>query len=199
VLHLREAMENVKKVKLGLNAEMEVVVTAEVNMKDKSDLDDVYFVMFNVLDTPLRFVVSTAGNFTEFLMERGTDQSEINKWFADETPDKFLEEVVKHQTDILIHSDEKVRVVLDSQKNADLARVVVSSMIEKGYFVNITNYTIPGVDEPVQKIQQVPTESLFQDFATMLEVIKEWENFDFEEFLRAKGVPEETITQMLER
>ena len=192
-------MENVKKVKLGLNAEMEVVVTAEVNMKDKSDLDDVYFVMFNVLDTPLRFVVSTAGNFTEFLMERGTDQSEINKWFADETPDKFLEEVVKHQTDILIHSDEKVRVVLDSQKNADLARVVVSSMIEKGYFVNITNYTIPGVEEPVLKIQQVPTESLFQDFATMLEVIKEWENFDFEEFLRAKGVPEETITQMLER
>mgnify|MGYP003643212290 CR=1 FL=1 len=192
-------MQSVKRVKLGLNAEMEVVVTADVNMKAGKDLDDVYFVMFNVLDTPLRFVVSTAGNFTEFLVERGTPQSDIETWFTEETPDKFLEEVVKHQTDILIHSDEKVRVVLDTQKNADLARAVVSSMIEKGYFINITNYTIPGRDEPVQKIQQVPTESLFQDFATMLEVIKEWENFDFEEFLRAKGVPEETITEMLER
>tara|TARA_R110000751_G_scaffold216183_10_gene319525 strand:+ start:141 stop:719 length:579 start_codon:yes stop_codon:yes gene_type:complete len=192
-------MQSVKKVKLGLNAEMEVVVTADVNMKHKADLDDVYFVMFNVLDTPLRFVVSTAGNFTEFLVERGTEETEINKWFSEETPDKFLEEVVQHQTDILIHSDEKVRVILDTQKNADLARVVVSSMIEKGYFINITNYNIPGIDEPVQKVQQVPTESLFQDFATMLEVIKEWENFDFEEFLRAKGVPEETIIEMLER
>ncbi len=192
-------MQSVKKVKLGLNSEMEVVVTADVNMKNDADLDDVYFVMFNVLDTPLRFVVSTAGNFTEFLVERGTEEKEITAWFKEETPEKFLEEVVKHQTDILIHSDEKVRVVLDSQKNADLARVVVSSMIEKGYFINITNYTIPGQDEPVQKIQQVPTESLFQDFATMLEVIKEWENFDFEEFLRDKGVPEETITEMLER
>ena len=192
-------MESVRKVKLGLNADMEVVVTAEVTMKSDSKLDDVYFVMFNVLDTPLRFVVSTAGNFTEFLMNRGTEAKEIEQWFSEETPEKFLEEVVKHQTDILIHSDEKVRVVLDSQKNADLARVVVSSMIEKGYFVNITNYTIPGADEPVQKVQQVPTESLFQDFATMLEVIKEWENFDFESFLRDKGVPEETITEMLER
>ena len=63
-------MDKINKVQLGLNNDMEVVVTSEVVMHDQNDRDDVYFVMFNILDNPLRFVVSTAGNFTEFLTQR---------------------------------------------------------------------------------------------------------------------------------
>jgi hypothetical protein len=71
-------------------------------------------------------------------------------------------------------------------------------MIEKGYFVNVSNYTIPGQEETVQKIQKVPTGQLLNDFQTMLEVIKQWDGFEFETFLREKGVPEENIAAMLE-
>tara|TARA_B100000029_G_scaffold376079_1_gene370593 strand:- start:11452 stop:12039 length:588 start_codon:yes stop_codon:yes gene_type:complete len=190
-------MDKISKVQLGLNNDMEVVVTSDVVMTDADDRDDVYFVMFNILDKPLRFVVSTAGNFTEFLSERGTNATEIKEWL-DTNPDKFLNAIVQHQGELLAHSIEKVRVVLDSQANADMARAVVSSMIDKGYFVNISNYTIPGQTETIQKTQQVPTGQLINDFTTMLDVIKQWEGFDFATYLRAKGVPEEQIAQITE-
>ncbi len=190
-------MDKITKVKLGLNKEMEVMVTSGISMMNDADRDDVYFVMFNVLDKPLRFVVSTAGNFTEFLVSRGVKDSQIKTWLA-EDPDQFLNQIVQYQQDLLGHSVEKVKVVLDSQKNADMARAVVSSMIEKGYFVNVSNYTIPGQEETVQKIQKVPTGQLLNDFQTMLEVIKQWDGFEFETFLREKGVPEENIAAMLE-
>jgi|TARA_R110000823_G_scaffold295828_1_gene415819 hypothetical protein len=190
-------MEKIAKVQLGLNKEMEVMVTSEIAMATAADRDDVYFVMFNVLDKPLRFVVSTAGNFTEFLVARGIKKAQIDTWLS-EDPDQFLNNIVQYQQDLISHSVEKVKVVLDSQKNADMARAVVSSMIEKGYFVNVSNYAVPGTKETLQKIQKVPTAQLIEDFKTMLEVIKQWEGFDFETFLRAKGVPEENIATMLE-
>ena len=134
-------MDKINKVQLGLNNDMEVVVTSEVVMHDANDRDDVYFVMFNILDKPLRFVVSTAGNFTEFLTQRGTSAGEIKGWL-DSNPDLFLNAIVQHQAELLPHSQEKVRVTLDSQKNADMARAVVSSMIDKKYFVNVSHYKI---------------------------------------------------------
>ena len=190
-------MEKIAKVQLGLNKEMEVMVTSGISMATAADRDDVYFVMFNVLDKPLRFVVSTAGNFTEFLVARGIKKTQIDTWLSEDT-DQFLNNIVQYQQDLISHSVEKVKVVLDSQKNADMARAVVSSMIEKGYFVNVSNYAVPGTKETLQKIQKVPTAQLIEDFKTMLEVIKQWEGFDFETFLRAKGVPEENIATMLE-
>ena len=45
-------MDKINKVQLGLNNDMEVVVTSEVVMHDANDR--VYFVMFNILDKPLR-------------------------------------------------------------------------------------------------------------------------------------------------
>ena len=60
-------MDRINSVKLGLNNDMEVVVTADIQMKSENDTDDVYFVMFNILDAPLRFVVATASNFEDFL------------------------------------------------------------------------------------------------------------------------------------
>jgi len=88
-------MDKINKVQLGLNNDMEVVVTSEVVMRNKADRDDVYFVMFNILDKPLRFVVSTAGNFTEFLKQRGTTDGEIKDWL-NSNPDLFLNAIVQH-------------------------------------------------------------------------------------------------------
>ena len=52
-------MKAIKDVKLGFK-EQEVLVTADIDM-EHNDLDDLYFVMFNILDNPLRFVVAVAG------------------------------------------------------------------------------------------------------------------------------------------
>ena len=56
------------------------MVTATVDMED-GDKDDLYFVMFNILDKPLRFVVAVAGNFRDFLVTKGYTEQEINECY----------------------------------------------------------------------------------------------------------------------
>lgn len=189
-------MEQIVSVKLGLNSDMEVVVTSDVQMKSAEDRDDVYFVMFNILDDPLRFVVATSSNFEAFLTQKGHSQTQLNEWLFD-NPDKFLEAIVEHQIEVMQNGVERVKVSLDSQQNADMARTVILSMIDKGYFINVSNYHVPGASEPVQRIQKVPTTELMNDFTMMLDVVKSWEGFDFAEYLRGKGVSEEQIQQMV--
>jgi hypothetical protein len=61
-------LKQISDVKLGFK-DNEVIVTAVVDM-DHNDKDDLYFVMFNILDDPLRFVVAVAGNFVDFLVSK---------------------------------------------------------------------------------------------------------------------------------
>ena len=42
-------MKRIKNVKLSLNNEAEVVVSADIEMNGTDDVDDIYFVMFNIL------------------------------------------------------------------------------------------------------------------------------------------------------
>ena len=49
--------------------------------------------MFNILDTPLRFVVATASNFESFLASKGVPEATLQSWLAD-NPDAFLGEIV---------------------------------------------------------------------------------------------------------
>ena len=61
-------MKSISDVRLGFK-DQEVLVTADIDMVE-GDLDDLYFVMFNILDNPLRFVVAVAGNFVDFLVAK---------------------------------------------------------------------------------------------------------------------------------
>ena len=72
-------MKEVKDVKLGIK-DGDVVVTATVDMKADDDRDDLYFVMFNILDDPLRLVVAVASNFADFLVTQGYRESDIKSW-----------------------------------------------------------------------------------------------------------------------
>ena len=182
-------MDRINSVKLGLNNDMEVVVTADIQMKSGVDTDDVYFVMFNVLDDPLRFVVATASNFEEFLLKKGVPSATLSNWLA-ENPELFMGEIVKHQMEVMGNAVERVKVSLDQQSNADVARTVILSL-------NVSNYHIPGQTEPIQRTQKVETAALLPDFQMMLDVVKNWEGFDFSEYLRSKGVSEEDIKQMV--
>ena len=174
-------MNTISDVKLGFSKSTEVMVTATVDM-NTGDKDDLYFVMFNILDNPLRFVVAVAGNFRDFLVEKGFKNEEVNHWL-ETSPDKYLQEIVKHQVEIMQGATERVRIPLDSQKNADQARLVVTSMIAQGYFKQISLYNFPeGEEQP--KVQKVPTKDMAQDLNIMLDVIKNWENFNYEDFMK---------------
>lgn len=173
-------MKNISDVKLGFSKSTEVMVTATVDMED-GDKDDLYFVMFNILDKPLRFVVAVAGNFRDFLVTKGYTEEEINHWL-DTTPENYLQEIVKYQVEIMQNATERVRIPLDSQANADQARLVVTSMIAQGYFKQISMYHFPAAEEE-PKVQKVPTKEMARDLNIMLEVIKNWEDFNYEDFM----------------
>ena len=55
-------MKKINNVKLGMNPkDMVVTVSAEIEMAGEDDTDDLYLVMFNIMDSPLRLSVFTVG------------------------------------------------------------------------------------------------------------------------------------------
>jgi len=189
-------MEKITKVKLSLNNNAEVVVVADIKMHGKDDTDDVYFVKFNILHNPLRFVVATVGDFAGILLKQGHSNTQVLDWLNND-PEKFMHNVLSNQEVLFGEAKEKVRVILDSQKSAMMARAVVASMIDNGFYWQHSNYSVNGVvSEP--KIQQVPTKELMLDLNQMLEIIKQWETFDLRDFLMAQGATKEQVDAMME-
>ena len=175
-----ESLKEVRDVKLGIK-DGDVVVTATVDMKAEDDRDDLYFVMFNILDDPLRLVVAVASNFADFLVSQGYRANDINSWLANDIQ-QYLKVVVKHQADIMANATERIRIPLATQQNADQACLVVTTMLAKGYFKQVTIYNIPGASEPDNKIQDVPTKDMTRNLNIMLKVNKNWENSNYETF-----------------
>ena len=186
-------MKKIKKVQLALNPEMETVVTADILMHNENDIDDVYFVMFNILHDPLRFVVATVSDFASILQHQGNSRIQVQTWLKND-PEEFMRRVFENQQGLFENAQEKVRVTLDSPENAMMARAVVTSMIDKGYYWQHSNY---GDDKP--KIQQIPTTELLLDLNNMLDIIKDWENFDLGSYLISHGASQEDVDAMLNR
>ena len=69
-------MKSIKNVKLGLNSDMTVIVNADVEMVNAQDQDDLYLVMFNIMDDPLRLSLFTIGQ----LLSWKKIQKNISKW-----------------------------------------------------------------------------------------------------------------------
>lgn len=190
-------MKQIKNVKLSLNKEAEVVVTADIVMDGPNDPDDVYFVMFNILHNPLRLVVATVGDFCGLVAEKsGASKSQAQSLLVS-NPEEFMQRVLSDQQMLFGAAQEKVKVELSTQKNADLARAVVASMINKGKYHQVSNYLVAG-QEPVAKHQEVPTKELMADLNQMLMIIKDWEGFDLKEFLVKQGVDPAQVDAMLE-
>lgn len=190
-------MKAIKQVKLSLNKQAQVVVTADIHMKSEQDPDDVYFVMFNILHDPLRLVVATVGDFVGLLSASQNLSEAQSESVLMNDPEKFMQLVLGDQVGMFAAAEEKVKVVLDSQKNADMARAVVASMINQGMYHQVSNYYLPGQTDPVVKNQEVPTKELMADLHQMLGIIKEWEGFDLREFLIKQGADPQQVDQML--
>lgn len=105
------------------------------------------------------------------------------KLWLEKNPQKYLEAIVQHQVEIMQSAKERVKVTLDNQANADQARLVVTSMLAKGHFNQISTYRFPDGTED-SKLQKVPTKDMERDLGVMLEVIKDWDNFDYDNFMQ---------------
>ena len=176
-------MKNIGKVKLTMTKDMIVTVHAAVHMKDKEDRDDLYFVLFNIMAEPLRLSLGTVGNFFDQLEAMaGSDPVKLAK-LLDTDPDAYMKLVQRYYAELVQSSnEEKVKVVLDNQRNADMARMVLSSLLQNKHYVQITTYHIPG-EESVEKEQEVPTETLAAELKVMLDITKKWDGFDLEQYV----------------
>ena len=180
-------MKKIGKTKLTMNKEMLVVVYADVYMQDADDADDLYFVMFNILADPLRLSLCVVSEFFDYLVDH-TDisRTKLNQMLKTD-PEAYLMLVQNNYSGMVEHSaTEKVKIKLDNQTTADQARAIVTSLLSKGEFKQITTYIIPG-KAPFVREQIVDTTPLKGELTIMLDIIKKWEGFDLETYMMTLG------------
>ena len=170
-------MKSINNVKLGLDPNtMKVIVSATVEMNGEDDPDDLYLVMFNIMDEPLRLSLFTIGDLFK-LVKKNTKMAdgqilEIMK----SNPEKYIGLAIQNIENLGTQGKENVRVVLDNENNAKKARIVLSSMIENQHYIQKSKYLIGN--EVVDKEQVVETENLIPQLKMMLEIVKRWDGFD---------------------
>ena len=175
-------MKKIGKVKIGMNKEMKVVIESDVEMKNKQDKDDLYFVMFNIMYDPLRLaVVTIADLITLAKANTGKSEDELLK-LLDSDPEQYVYLALGNTELLMEKAVEKIKIPLDSQSNSDKARLLISSMIDSNKFVQKTNYTVDG--ETITKEQDVDTTNMLPQLHLMLEIIKRWDDLDLEELAK---------------
>ncbi len=178
-------MKKIGKVKLGLNNNFEVLIESDIEMNGEEDLDDLYFVMFNVMNNPLRLSIITVGNLINLAKKNsGLEDAELMK-LLETDPEKYVMIALGDGSIVMDEGIEKIKIPLDSQDNANKARIIVSSMMEKGYFIQKSNYMVNG--EIVRREQNVETENMLPQLNIMLEIIKRWNDLDIDELAKYLG------------
>tara|TARA_R110000824_G_scaffold20469_3_gene77016 strand:+ start:49 stop:606 length:558 start_codon:yes stop_codon:yes gene_type:complete len=174
-------MREIKNVKLGLDPKkMEVIVSADIVMKGDSDIDDLYLIMFNVMDNPLRLSVFTIGNLFDKVVLNTKSSPEEVMLMAQKHPDQYIQSALGNMDDIAEVGDENIKIILDGEENAKKARIVLSSMIELKHYLQKSKYLIG--DKVIEKEQKIDTTELIPQLKMMLEIIKRWNGFDIESF-----------------
>ena len=182
-------MKAIRNVKLGINPkDMIVNVVADVDMKSKDDADDLYLVMFNIMDSPLRLSLFTIGNLYKLVKRNSNLSEEDILELMKNNPEKYIQFAVGSMDALGDFGIENVKIPLDSAENAKKARLVLSSMISKKKYYQKTTYHIEG--EEIKKEQEIDTEPLISQLKMMMEITKRWDNFDPEQFQKdvEKGI-----------
>ena len=166
-------MKEIKQVKLGFNKNAEVMVVADIEMKEDSDLDSLFLCFFTILQPPLRLSVITTGCLNDHLAKiYNQDIANINKMMEDN--EQMYGAMIQQSTEqLLTFGEEQNKVVLDSAKNAEQASAILASMLKHGYYIQKTRYHFPTADTQKQE-QKVDISQLNPAFKTMLEICKRW-------------------------
>ena len=156
-------MKEIKNVKLGINPkDMVVNVVADVEMNGKDDEDDLYLVMFNVMDSPLRLSLFTIGNLFDLVKSNSNLSNDEITHLMKNSPDKYIQYAVGNMDALGEVGVENIKIMLNSPENAKKARIVLSSMIDKKKYYQKTTYYIGS--EEIQKEQEIDTEQLIPQF-----------------------------------
>jgi len=176
-------MKEITKVKLGINKDAIVVVSSEVEMTSKEDTDEAYIIMFNIIGDPLRLGIIVVGNMLDKAI-KNTNLSKSQLISLMETnPEKYLEAAMKDPEQIFDSAQEMVKIVLDSEKKASQARLILASMVNNEHYLQKTKYMFNG-EEIETKEQKIETEELALQLKAMIEIVKQWETFDMDEYQR---------------
>lgn len=176
-------MKEITKVKLGINKDAIVVVSSEVEMTSKEDTDEAYIIMFNIIGDPLRLGIIVVGNMLDKAI-KNTNLSKSQLISLMETnPEKYLEAAMKDPEQIFDSAQEMVKIVLNSEKKASQARLILASMVNNEHYLQKTKYMFNG-EEIETKEQKIETEELALQLKAMIEIVKQWETFDMDEYQR---------------
>ena len=174
-------MKELNKLKMKINpSNLELILEADILMKSSTDTDDLYIVMFNIVDNPLRLSIITISNLHDIVKEHFKfNANELTQQMAS-SGDLLISEALNNLNNITTYGTEKIKIPLNSPSNAKKARIIISSMIENEYYVQNSNYIL--ANETINKTQQIETKEIKQQLKVMLEIIKRWDNFDSESF-----------------
>tara|TARA_R110001592_G_scaffold32099_1_gene112526 strand:+ start:6936 stop:7511 length:576 start_codon:yes stop_codon:yes gene_type:complete len=176
-------MKEIKKVKLGVNKDAIVVVSSDVEMTSKDDADEAYIIMFNIIGDPLRLGIIVVGNMLDKAIENTNLSKSQLVALMETNPEKYLEAAMKDPDRIFDSAQEMVKIVLDSEKKAAQARLILASMVDNGHYLQRTRYSFNGEEIEIKE-QKIETEELALQLKAMIEIVKQWETFDMEEYQR---------------
>jgi len=174
-------MKKLNKMNLKINPkDMVLTMNTEIDMVSKTDKDDAYIVMYNIIDNPLRLSIITVSNFYEIIEDLFKVEMEKIENLKQQELDVLIAETISNIEVIAKYGEEKITIPLDNETNAKKVRVILSSMIQNGYYNQITNYYVNG--ELVKREQKIDTTELNPQLKVMLEIAKEWKEFDVNKF-----------------
>ena len=168
-------MKRIKNVKLGFNKDAEVTIVADVEMNGKEDIDSLFLCFFTILHPPLRLSVITAGCLNDELVKlTGQNKDTIEKLMK-ENPEMYGL-LIQENTENLLHGgEEQNKILLDSPNNSQNARLILTSMLDRGFYHQKTRYYFSNGDKEKQE-QKVDIAPLKQAFEAMLEICKKWDD-----------------------
>jgi len=168
-------MKGIKNVKLGFNKDADVMVVADVEMNGNEDIDSLFLCFFTILNPPLRLSVITAGCLNEHLSKIiGQDTAMIENMMK-ENPEMYGMLIQENTENLLNNGEEQNKILLDSDTNSQKARLILTSMLDRGYYIQKTRYYFPNGDKEKQE-QKVEITPLKRAFEAMLEICKRWDD-----------------------
>lgn len=168
-------MKGIKNVKLGLNKNADVTVVADVEMKENNDIDSLFLCFFTILHPPLRLSVITAGCLNEQLAKIIGQDVDIIEKMMKENPEMYGMLIQQHTENLLSNGEEQNKIPLDSEMNSTNARLILTSMLDRGFYIQKTRYYFPN-GEKEQQEQKVEIAPLKEAFQAMLEICKRWDD-----------------------
>ncbi len=174
-------MKKLNKMNLKINPkDMVLSMNTDIEMVSKNDKDDAYIVMFNIIDNPLRLSIITVSNFYDILQDLFKVDREKIENLEQQDLDVLIAETVGNIEIITKYGEEKITIPLDSETNAKKVRVILSSMVKNGYYNQITNYHCES--DIIKREQKIETTELNPQLKMMLEITKDWNGFDINQF-----------------